>query len=160
MAASGCGGIVLQFEVVLVILRDPGVASSGGERSLHRNGRSEVRGDLAVADAAPLEMGFVDQVGVDDDVSLTWIAFSCLLIERLLGKVELARTVRGGDGANVGVADGEGIVFAQLKVDARIDQERGWVGQGFIDGGLGVFRIDGIDDGLVLAIKVEEAEEV
>src|SRR3984885_1272025 len=63
--AGGCRRVVLQFEDVLVIARHARVAASGGEGSLNGYGRSEVGGDLAVAHAAPLEVGFVDHARVD-----------------------------------------------------------------------------------------------
>ncbi len=98
MTAGGGRRVVLQFEDVLVILRDPGVASPGGECSLHRNRRGEVGGDLAVADAAPLEMRFVDHARVDHHrvADLDGI-FLIVYVECLLRKVELTRTIRGGD---------------------------------------------------------------
>ncbi len=86
---------------------------------------------MIVADPPPLEMGFVNDTRAHHDrIADLDRVLLVVHVERLLGKVQLTRTIRGRDGAKVGVADGEGVVFAQLEVYARIGiQERGWVGQ-------------------------------
>ncbi len=102
VTAGGGRRIILQFKDVLMIAGHTGVAAPGGESSLHGYGRSEVGGDLAVAHAAPLEVGFVDHTRVDYDCVAD---LDCVLlivyVVCLLRKVELTRAVGGCDGAHV-----------------------------------------------------------
>src|ERR1700733_2357661 len=115
MACRRCRGIVLQFKDVLVVFGDSGVASSCGKGSLNRYRRGKVRSHLTVAHPAPLEMGFVDHTRTyHDRIADLNSVLLVVHIERLLGKIKLARTVRRRDRAIVGVANGKGVVLAQL----------------------------------------------
>jgi hypothetical protein len=72
------------------------------------------------------------------------------------------------EGEVVFLTDGEGVGFAKLPIDARVDVEaRGGIGKGFVDGRrVGVIAIadgggiDGLENVLVLLLTAEGADEV
>ena len=107
-------------------------------------------------------MGFVDEVRVDDDgVADLDVVFCVADVGCLFGKVELAGAVAGGGETIECVANGEGVAFSELEIDARAGGGvEGGIGHGFVDGGRGIRGIHRDDDGLVLAVGMEEVGEV
>ena len=102
MAIRSCSEIILQLKDILVVLRNPGVASPGSKGSLNRNRWREVGGRLIVSDPAPLKMGFVQDPRVYHHriAHLDGILL-IVQVECLFRQVELTRTIRGCDGTRV-----------------------------------------------------------
>src|ERR1700679_1972113 len=92
--------IVLQFEDVLMILDDTGVAATRNESSLNRNGRRQKSWRLAIANSLPKESRLINQMRIDDHrvADLQTILYA-IAVERLFGKAQATRTITRRNGA-------------------------------------------------------------
>lgn len=132
------------------------------ERALHGDGGQRALRHHIVVDAAPLEVGFVDEVRVDKE--------GIAKLQRVLFADDAAGLRRQAErahahacliGAVKGVADGCRIAAAELKVEARVDREiSNGRGNGLVDARARILRVDGVNHRLVLPDDAKAAEEV
>ena len=110
----------------------------------------------------PLEVGLVDEPGVDEDgIAELQIVFVADYAAGLGRQVQRAHSASGLTDAIEGIADGDRIDAAKLKIEARIDRQIvDGRGKGFSDAGAGVQRVDGVHHGLILAGGVKTVEEI
>ena len=105
----------MQFKEILVVLRDSVITAPGGERALKSHSRREIGRCLIVADAPPLEAGFVEQVWVHHNgvCDLNGI-FLVICLVGLFGKIQRPNASASLYGPEVVISDRQGVAITEL----------------------------------------------